>query len=152
MRIPPDPYLPGHGDLRYSVTHYDLALDYKLATNRLDGRATLAVTALEATDTVRLDLSNLHVDRVRVDGAKPKKVTHKDRVVTIKLAAPLAAGARVSVEVTYGGKPAPVPGPHGPAGFEELTDGVLVASQPYGAPSLFPCNDRPTTKRPTASA
>jgi aminopeptidase N len=35
-----------------------------------------------------------------------------------------------------------MPGPDGPAGWEELTDGVLVAAQPHGAPSWFPCNDR----------
>ena len=31
-------------------------------------------------------------------------------------------------------------------GWEELTDGVLVASQPSGAPTWFPCNDRPDDK------
>ena len=45
MRVVPDPYLPGHGDLRYAVEHYDLALDYRLTTNRLDAVATLRVVA-----------------------------------------------------------------------------------------------------------
>lgn len=146
MRVVPDPYLPGHGDLRYTVEHYDLALDYRLTTNRLDAVATLRVVAREATDTLRLDLSGLHVSRVRVGGAKPKKYTHKDRVLTLKLAHPLAAGEPTTVEVAYAGKPGPVPGAHGPAGWEELTDGVLVASQPYGAPSFYPCNDRADDK------
>ena len=146
MRVVPDPYLPGHGDLRYAVEHYDLALDYRLTTNRLDAVATLRVVAREATDTLRLDLSGLHVSRVRVGGAKPKKYTHKDRVLTLKLAHPLAAGEPTTVEVAYAGKPGPVPGAHGPAGWEELTDGVLVASQPYGAPSFYPCNDRADDK------
>ena len=39
-----------------------------------------------------------------------------------------------------------VPGPDGEVGWEELSDGVLVAAQPYGAPSWFPCNDRPSDK------
>lgn len=142
VRAVPDPYLPGHGDARYGVSHYDLRLDYKMATNRLAGRATLTVRALTPLDAVRLDLSGLSVDRVRVDGAKPKKVTAKEGAVVVRLATPLAAGATASVAVVYSGKPAPVPGAHGPAGWEELTDGVLVASQPYGAPSFFPCNDR----------
>jgi aminopeptidase N len=34
----------------------------------------------------------------------------------------------------------------GHAGWEELTDGVIVAGQPHGAPSWFPCNDRPSDK------
>lgn len=142
VRVVPDPYLPSHGDIRYSVEHYDLALDYRLPTNRLDAIARLRVRAVHATDTLRLDLSGLHVDRVRVDGAKPKKYTHKDRALTIKLARTLAMGDTALVEVGYSGKPVGVPGAHGPAGWEELTDGVLVASQPYGAPSLFPCNDQ----------
>ena len=36
----------------------------------------------------------------------------------------------------------------GEVGWEELTDGVLVASQPSGAPTWFPCNDRPDQKAP----
>jgi aminopeptidase len=31
-------------------------------------------------------------------------------------------------------------------GWEELADGVIVAAQPGGAPSWFPCNDRPSSK------
>jgi aminopeptidase N len=34
----------------------------------------------------------------------------------------------------------------GEVGWEELTDGVLVAGQPSGAPSWFPCNDHPSDK------
>ncbi len=146
MRVVPDPYLPGHGDLRYTVEHYDLTLDYRLPTNRLDAVASLRVRALERTDTLRLDLSGLHVARVKVAGAKAKKYTHKDRVLTVKLPGALAPGDTTSVEVAYAGKPGPVPGAHGPAGWEELTDGALVASQPYGAPSFFPCNDRADDK------
>ena len=32
------------------------------------------------------------------------------------------------------------------AGWEELADGVIVAAQPHGAPTWFPCNDRPSNK------
>ena len=34
----------------------------------------------------------------------------------------------------------------GDLGWDELTDGALVASQPVGAPSWFPCNDHPSDK------
>lgn len=146
MRTAADPYLPGHGDTGYEVIHYDLDLDYKVATNRLAGRATLTVRALVPLDSVRLDLSRLSVERVLVGGAAPRKVTPKQRSVVVKLADPLPEGATTTVQVSYRGKPQPVPGAHGPAGWEELTDGVLVASQPYGAPSFFPCNDRADNK------
>jgi aminopeptidase N len=39
-----------------------------------------------------------------------------------------------------------MPSVFGPVGWEELTDGVLVAAQPCGAPSWLPCNDRPDDK------
>ena len=34
----------------------------------------------------------------------------------------------------------------GSTGWEELSDGVIVSGQPHGAPSWFPCNDRPSSK------
>ncbi len=48
--------------------------------------------------------------------------------------------------MAYQGTPLPVHGIDGEAGWEELSDGVIVASQPHGAPSWFPCNDRPSNK------
>ena len=31
-----DPYLPGHGDVRYHVEHYDLDLEYRVESNHLE--------------------------------------------------------------------------------------------------------------------
>jgi aminopeptidase N len=42
--------------------------------------------------------------------------------------------------------PTPVRGPWGEVGWEELTEGALVASQPNGAASWFPCDDHPSSK------
>ena len=50
------------------------------------------------------------------------------------------------VTVQYSGSPQPSRGQWGEVGWEELTDGVIVAGQPDGAPSWFPCNDRPNDK------
>ena len=62
--------------------------------------------------------------------------------------APIAAGRRPSAwPCSYAGHPRPLPARHlGDVGWEELTDGVIVAGQPHGAPSWFPCNDRPDDK------
>ena len=47
----------------------------------------------------------------------------------------------------YAGTPKPlIDKHHGDAGWEELDDGVIVAGQPHGAPTWFPCNDRPDDK------
>ena len=134
MRVVPDPYLPGHGDLRYTVEHYDLALDYRLTTNRLDAVATLRVVAREATDTLRLDLSGLHVSRVRVGGAKPKKYTHKDRVLTLKLAHPLAAGEPTTVDLDRVERLAPHR-LHGVAADRGEAHPVTVPADDEGGPS-----------------
>lgn len=48
-----------------------------------------------------------------------------------------------SVEVAYSGSPSPRRSRWGTVGWEELADGSLVAGQPIGAPTWFPCNDRP---------
>lgn len=141
MRRAPDPYFPTHGDDRYAVEHYDLDLDYKLASNRLSGRARLRVRALADTPDLRLDLAGLQASKITVGGQPPKRTRTDARSLTVVTPQPLAAGQRIEIEIGYAGKPSGVSGPFGPAGWEELEDGALVASQPYGAPSWYPCND-----------
>ncbi|MDN5805039.1 MAG: M1 family metallopeptidase, partial [Microlunatus sp.] len=140
-----DPYLPGHGDPSYTVDHYDLELDYALIGNRLAGRATLTVRSLmDGLDSLTLDLHHLKVVSVR--GVRTKRHTHRHGRLVIQLTEPLAAGATADVVVTYRGVPKPVRDKVGDAGWEELEEGVIVAGQPGGAPSWFPCNDRPDAK------
>ncbi|TCK61261.1 M1 family metallopeptidase [Curtobacterium sp. PhB136] len=141
-----DPYTPHSGDRRWSATHYDLRLDYRVATNRLDGTATITATALEPLDRVVLDLHGLTVDRADVDGQRAKKTSTAVHKLTVTPAEPIAAGAEFTLHVRYRGTPHPLRSPWGQIGWEELTDGVIVAAQPTGAPSWFPCNDRPDDK------
>lgn len=141
-----DPYVPGHGDHSFDVDHYELELDYDVESNQLRGRAVITATALDELERFELDLYHLRVSRVTIDGARPAKYSHhKDRLV-IRPTTPIAADASFTVVVAYAGSPRPMPGLDGDAGWEELTDGVIVASQPHGAPSWFPCNDRPSNK------
>ncbi|MFI6926981.1 M1 family metallopeptidase [Nonomuraea spiralis] len=138
-------YFPGHGDHRYAVEHYDLSLNYRIAANRLDGTARLTVTAAEPLGELVLDLGHFRVSGVSVDG-RAVRHTHGQGKLRLALPAPVAAGARAVVEVRYAGSPVPVRSPWGGLGWEELSDGALVAGQPIGAPSWFPCNDRPDDK------
>ncbi len=147
-----DPYVPGHGDATYAVEHYDLTLDYQVRTNHLDGTAVLTCVAETDLPAFELDLHGLQPKKVEVRGptGKAVRVTRFRQTgsrLRVGLGRPVAAGGRFTVKVRYAGRPVPVPSRVlGAAGWEELTDGVIVANQPHGAPSWFPCNDRPDDK------
>ena len=133
-----DPYLVGHGDLRYSVSHYDLDLTYDPAGNHLQARAVLDIRTLAETAQLVLDLHGLKVLRVSVAGAVLNRWIHQKSRLTLRLGGPLAAGSTLVVSVDYKGSPGTMPGPDGRAGWEELDDGVIVAAQPHGAPTDWP--------------
>jgi aminopeptidase N len=140
-----DPYLPGHGNGGYQVRHYDLDLDYRVGPNRLSGTAVLTCVATQALSRFALDLGEFKVSRVLVAG-RPAKFTRRAVKLQIKPPKPVVAGTEFRVEVRYVGNPRPVASRWGDIGWDELTDGALVASQPIGAPSWFPCNDHPSEK------
>lgn len=82
-----------------------------------------------------------------MDGARPARYTHRADKLRVRPARPLRAGAPFTVEVRYTGVPRPVrTRDWGDLGWEQLEEGALVASQPSGARSWFPCNDRPDDK------
>jgi aminopeptidase N len=141
-----DPYFPGHGDLTYDVTKYDLTLDYKVSTNHLVGRATIHGVALADLDSFELNLSGLVVGKVTVDGVRSRRHKRQGNRLAVWPHRQIARGTSFVVVVDYQGHPSPVHGPHGECGWEELDDGSIVAAQPYGASSWFPCNDRPSSK------
>jgi aminopeptidase N len=144
-RLRAEPYLSAHGDSSYHVTHYDLALDYRPGAARLAGRATVTAVADRPLAEVSLDFGRLQVSRVQVDGT-PARHVHRDGKLRVRPSRPVAAGTPFTVTVRYSGTPRPVASYWGDIGWEELTDGAFVASQPTGAPSWFPCNDRPADK------
>ena len=139
-----DPYLPAHGNRGYRVEHYDLDIDYRLEANRLTGRAVLTAVADAPLSRFSLDLCAFRVPRVLVDG-RPAKFRHARSKLHVTPERPVTG--RFTVEVRYVGTPVPVRSRvWGDVGWDELTDGALVASQPIGAPSWFPCNDHPSDK------
>lgn len=141
-----DPYLPGRPDPGLTVASYDLDLDYRVATNRLDAVAVVEATATRALDEVRLELAGLRVTDVRLDGRRPAAWRLRSGRLVVRPARTLPAGTRFSLRVAYQGQPRPLVGRWGDVGWEELTDGALVAGQPDGAPSWFPCHDSPGDK------
>jgi aminopeptidase N len=142
-----DPYLPATGNFGYRVSRYDLDLEYKVAINRLTGSATITAVTLAALRTFTLDLSDaLTVTKVSVNGQRPDQFRTSNGKLHIVLRSALPAGAAMTIAVRYGGNPRPIQSHWGDVGFEELTEGVLVAGQPNGAQSWFPCDDHPSAK------
>jgi len=146
VAFPGDPYTPGVGTWSYRVLSYDLTLDYKVETNRLDGVAVIVAEAVVDLDTVHLDLSRLKASKVKLDGRKVLRYSQPSHALVVRPPAPILAGTRFELEITYGGRPAPRRSVWGAIGWEELDDGVLTASQPSGSSTWFPCNDRPADK------
>lgn len=142
----PDPYTPGHGSADYRVRRYELHLDYRVATNFLTAQVIISATAEAPLTSVLLNLSGLRVLKVRVDGGRPERFIQRAGRLVISLARPVAEGHDFTVDIRYEGRPGPLRGNWDEVGWEELTDGVLVAGQPTGAPSWFPCNDHPSRK------
>jgi aminopeptidase N len=142
-----DPYLPHAGNFGYRVSRYELDLEYKVAINRLSGTATITAVTLAVLRTFTLDLSDaLSVTKVSVNGRRPAAFRSSGGKLQIALSSALPAGAAMEITIRYSGTPRPVRSLWGEVGFEELTEGVLVAGQPNGAASWFPCDDHPSSK------
>ena len=142
-----DDYLPKNGNSGYQVSRYELDLEYKVSINRLSGSATITAVTLTELQQLTLDLSSaLSVSKVSVNGKRAAHFSCRGGKLRIRLASKLATGAALSIVVRYGGSPKPLRSLWGDVGFEELTDGVLVAGQPNGSASWFPCNDHPSAK------
>jgi aminopeptidase N len=117
-----------------------------MSTNLLFGRARLYAVVTESLSRFSLDLAGLRVAKVMVNGRRAQRFVTRGRKLHIWPDKALAAGFTMTVEIQYSGNPRPLRGLWGEVGWEELKDGVLVASQPNGAPSWFPCNDHPSNK------
>ncbi len=140
-----DAYLPQSGNGGYRTLSNSLSLKYRVARNRLDGTARLQLQTTQRLARFSLDLLGLAAGAVRIDGRRAEFRQSQGKL-RITPAIPIEAGAIVEVEIEYGGAPKPRRSRWGPIGWEELDNGVLVASQPSGAPTWFPCNDHPSDK------
>jgi aminopeptidase N len=142
-----DSYLPNNGNLGYRVSHYELALEYKVAINRLSGSATITAESLTELAEFTLDFSDaLTVSKVLVNGKRVAHFSCRTGKLRIQLSSAAESGTAMSIAVHYHGSPRPLRSLWGDVGFEELANGALVAGQPNGAASWFPCDDHPSAK------
>ncbi|MCC3777392.1 M1 family metallopeptidase [Streptomyces sp. UNOB3_S3] len=140
-------YFPGHGSTAFHVSRYRLRLDWRPGSGRVLADAALTVVPTCPLDTLDLDLARLRVTRATVAGTAVA-FRHRKKKLRLGPERPLPAGEPVEVTVAYRGVPRPVglPGLDDAAGWFRTRDGVRVASEPVGAPSWYPCNDRPDDK------
>lgn len=140
-----DSYTPASGTPALSIEHYDLTLDYRIEPNRLVGHATLQATVTQECDAIEVDFVGLRCDRAQINKKRCRFKIVGSKLV-LRTGEPFTAGQQVTIDVYYSGNPEPAMGMWGDVGWEELTDGVLVAGQPNGAATWFPCNDHPSDK------
>ncbi len=141
-----DPYLPESGNGGYRISRYELELSYRVNSNRLSGKASLSGVTTQPLSRLSLDLVGLQVSKVSINGRRAARFSTRSNKLFIWPDKQIPIRASLAIEINYGGSPGPRSGPWGELGWEELTDGVLVAGQPNGAPTWFPCNDHPSEK------
>ncbi|MEW2274019.1 M1 family metallopeptidase [Streptomyces griseofuscus] len=143
-----DPYFPELGNGGFDALHYDLDLAYAPDTGRLDGRTTLTARATQNLSSFDLDLQQLEITRIEVNG-RNARFSRDGAEVTVTPRGPLARNRRFTVRVTYGGVPQPLTGPivfGSEYGWMKTPDGVFVACEPNAASTWFPSSDHPSDK------
>ena len=143
-----DSLYPQMGNGGYEATNYDLRLDVDVDENFLDAVASISATATQDLTSFHLDLSDLDVAGVTVDGQDAEFVHDPDELA-ITPVEPIDAGQAFLVEVTYSGNPQSVDDPAVPfdtIGWQNREGVVYVAAEPSGAKSWFPSNNHPTDK------
>ncbi len=148
-----DPYFPNAGNGGYDVADYRLQLSYDPGSGRLDGVATISLTATEDLRSLSLDLRGLTVSAVTVDGSRarftqtPPPADGRGGELVVQAAPKLRAGSQHTVVVTYGGVPGqPLDIEDANYGWTSFGDGALVANEPEGAATWYPVNDLLTDK------
>jgi aminopeptidase N len=130
--------------------HADLSFAVIPDTRRLEGRAKLAFTARTAVDRVILDLdSNFTIRAVRVNGAALAGGRMQRPDGQVVLLVPVAAGQRVTVDLSYDGTPhvaVNAPWDDGVV-WSSTPDGktwFATTAQGYGCDLFWPCLDMPS--------
>ncbi len=137
-----DPYYPGSGNPGYDVTRYDIAIDYRVDSEVMQGLTSVAARATKPLDRIPLDLGAT-VRRVWLDGA-PATFEQKGTTLVVHPAPALVAGQDFTVRVSYRGRGTRMAGEGG--GWITTDDGAVTAGEPKVATAWFPSNDHPSDK------
>ncbi|MFI9719441.1 M1 family metallopeptidase [Streptomyces sp. NPDC052396] len=143
-----DSYFPGLGNGGFKVAHYDLDIGYAPDSGRLDGRTTVHARATQDLSAFDLDLQQLTVSSVQVNGRRAD-FTRKGDELLITPRHFIPKGRSFTTTVTYGGIPQPLSGPivfGSKYGWMKTRTGVFVACEPNAASTWFPSSDHPSEK------
>jgi aminopeptidase N len=144
-----DPYFPLEGNGGYDAQHYTLDLSYDPASQRIDGTATMTARATQNLSRFDLDLQQLDVSKVTVNGHRAS-FTRDGQELVITPRDGLRKNSRFSVAVTYGGVPQTIVGSPvvfgSPYGFVHTDDGIFTGDEPNASSTWFPSNDHPADK------
>lgn len=132
------------------VKHYRLRIELIPEPAAIIGRVLVRAEALSPTTTLSLDSeANLVIDSVTLNG-QPLPFQAAAGSLTLNFAQAIQSGQQFDIEVQYHGSPSTstvlgggmLVSKHGP-------DGVTIMatlSEPYGAPTWWPCVDDPNDK------
>ncbi|MEZ5091382.1 M1 family metallopeptidase [Nocardioides sp.] len=138
-----DPYFPTYGNGGYDVGHYDIHVDYGVATHKLKGVTTVKATATQDLSSFNLDLA-LKASKVTVDGVDAG-FSQSGQELVVTPVDPILTDDTFAVTVTYAGNPAA----HSDAnlgGWFLTSDGAIAAGEPEVAAVWYPSNDHPSDK------
>ena len=169
-----DDYFPFAGNGGYDVRHYDLDLTYTPPkpdpaplVGQLDGVATINLRATQNLDRFNLDLRDMDVKSLTVNGKSAREIAPPSQGETVEGAAywqvqddaeriweltvqprpKLKKGDRATVVVRYGGDTTrPTDIEEALYGWVTTRDGAMVVGEPEGNMTWFPASDHPTDK------
>mgnify|MGYP006314874231 CR=1 FL=1 len=169
-----DAYFPFAGNGGYDVQHYDLDLTYTPPApapaplvGQLSGMATIDLVATQDLDRFNLDLRDMHVQAITVNGKPASEVAAPEagaevegaaywqvqddeaRVweLTIQPRPKIKRGQTAQVVVTYGAettRPEDIEGVL--YGWVTTRDGAMVVGEPEGSMTWYPVSDHQTDK------
>jgi aminopeptidase N len=169
-----DPYFPFAGNGGYDVQHYDLDLAYTPPApapapleGQLVGTATIDLIATQDLDRFNLDLRDMDVKSLSVNGKAASEVaapaagvevdgaaywqvqddTARVWELTVQPRPKLKAGQQVQVVVEYEGTTTrPTDIEDALYGWVTTRDGAMVVSEPEGSMTWYPVSDHQTDK------
>ena len=143
-----DPYFPNLGNGGYDVERYAIDIVTEAGSDIIAATARIDLVTTQPLGRFNLDLRGLDVTRVTV-GGDDAAFSHDDDELVIQPADLLTTGSRTTVEVTYGGDPEAISNPAiagASLGWNDVSGGSYVVSEPDGARTWYPVNDHPLDK------